>query len=92
MPNGEIADFSNCKFFVTSSMASGQSSIGFNIPEVDKNSLMIHPEIISIVKECFFLKELSQKDLRRILWTKLNKMKKELKKQYVNLEFNFKKI
>jgi ATP-dependent Clp protease ATP-binding subunit ClpC len=92
MPNGEIADFSNCKFFVTSSMASGQSSIGFNIPEVDKNSLMIHPEIISIVKECFFLKELSQKDLRRILWTKLNKMKQDLKIQDVNLEFNFKFI
>tara|TARA_R110002020_G_scaffold238465_1_gene450993 strand:+ start:122 stop:2437 length:2316 start_codon:yes stop_codon:yes gene_type:complete len=92
MNNGEIADFSNCKIFLTSALASGQPSMGFQTGEVGRENLRVDKNILPLVDECFFLNKLTQKDLRRLLWTKLKTIKKNLEGSNINLTFDFKFI
>ena len=92
MNNGEIADFSNCKIFLTSALASGQPSMGFQVGEVSRENLKVDKNILPLVDDCFFLNKLTQKDLRRLLWTKLKRIKKNLKSNDIDLIFDFKFI
>lgn len=89
MSNGDIADFTNCKIFLTSAISSSQSSMGFQGAVSDKDNLVIHPDILSLVDECFSLKELDAKGLRRLLWSKLCRLKNRLKDNDIKLTFNF---
>ena len=89
MSNGDIADFTNCKIFLTSAVSTSQSSMGFQKETSDKDNLIIHPDILSLVDECFSLKELNSKGLRRLLWSKLNRLKNRLKDNNIELTFNF---
>lgn len=89
MSNGDIADFTNCKIFLTSAISSSQSSMGFQEATSDKDNLVIHPDILSLVDECFSLKELDSKGLRRLLWSKLVRLKNRLKDNDIELIFNF---
>jgi ATP-dependent Clp protease ATP-binding subunit ClpC len=89
MSNGDIADFTNCKIFLTSAVSSSQSSMGFQESTLDKDNLVIHPDILSLVDECFSLKELDSKGLRRLLWSKLSRLKNRLKDNNIELTFNF---
>ena len=89
MNNGDMADFTNCKIFLTSDISSSQSSMGFKEAKTEKDNLMIHPDILKHVDECFSLKQIEDKDLRRILWMKLNRLKDRLKDNDINLSFDF---
>ena len=89
MMNGDIADFSNCKIFLTCALSNSQSSMGFQASEKTKDNLLIHPDILSQVDDYFILKELDDKDLRRLLWTKLKRLKNRLRDNDINLEFDF---
>ena len=92
MTNGDIADFSNCKIFLTCSLSSSQSSMGFQASGQPKENLMIHPDILSQVDDYFILKELNDKDLRRLLWMKLKRLKNRLQDNDINLKVDFKYI
>ena len=92
MNNGEIADFSNCKIFLTSALASGQPSVGFQVGTVSKENLKVDKNILPLIDDCFFLNKLTKKDLRRLLWTKLKRIKKNLKSNDIDLIFDFKFI
>ena len=92
MNNGEIADFSNCKIFLTSALASGQPSMGFQVDEVSRDNLKVDKNILPLVDDCFFLNKLTERDLRRLLWTKLKTIKKNLKSNDIDLVFDFKFI
>ena len=92
MNNGEIADFSNCKIFLTSALATGQASMGFRPEEITKENLSINKDILPLIDGCFFLKKLNERDLRRLLWGKLKTIKKNLKSNDIDLVFDFKFI
>ena len=89
MSNGDIADFTNCKIFLTSAISSSQSSMGFQKVSSGKDNLVIHPDILSLVDECFSLKELNKRGLRRLLFFKLNRLKNRLKDSDIDLTFDF---
>jgi len=89
MSNGEVADFTNCKIFLTSAISSSQSSMGFQGAASDKANLMLHPDILSLVDEPFTLKELDERGLRRLLWMKLKRIKNRIKDNDIGLEFDF---
>jgi ATP-dependent Clp protease ATP-binding subunit ClpA len=89
MSNGDIADFTHCKIFLTSDISSSQSSMGFQKAASDKNDLKIHPDILSLVDECFPLTSLNERGLRRLLWMKLKRLKSRLKDNDINLTFDF---
>ena len=90
MSNGDIADFTHCKIFLTSAISSSESSMGFQkeIPS-GKDNLMVHCDILSLVDEPFPLRELDERELRRLLWMKLKILKNRLKDNDIELEFNF---
>ena len=92
MNNGDMADFTNCIIFLTSDLSNSQSSMGFQEAKSDKDNLMIHPDILKHVDECFPLKEIDERGLRRILWMKLKRLKNRLKDNEVELNFDFKYI
>ncbi len=92
MSNGDVADFTNCKIFLTSDISSSQSSMGFQEASSEKDNLMIHPDILSLVDECFPLKQINEKGLRRLLWMKLKRLKSRLKDNDIELSFDFKYI
>ena len=48
--------------------------------------------ILPLVDDCFFLNKLTERDLRRLLWTKLKRIKKNLKSNDIDLIFDFKFI
>ena len=89
MSNGDIADFTHCKIFLTSAISSSQSSMGFQKVLSDKDDLIIHPDILSLVDECFSLKELDKKGLRKLLSFKLHRLKNRLKDNDIELTFDF---
>tara|TARA_Y100000592_G_C5247429_1_gene211217 strand:- start:101 stop:442 length:342 start_codon:yes stop_codon:yes gene_type:complete len=66
--------------------------MGFQEAQSDKDNLMIHPDILKHVDECFPLKEIDERGLRRILWMKLKRLKNRLKDNGVELNFDFKYI
>ena len=92
MSNGDMADFTNCKIFLTSDISNSQSSMGFQGVASDKDNLMIHPDILSLVDECFPLKQIDEKGLRRLLWMKLKRLKNRLKDNDIDLSFDFEYI
>jgi len=92
MNNGDMADFTNCIIFLTSDLSNSQSSMGFQEARSDKDNLMIHPDILKHVDECFPLKEIDERGLRRILWMKLKRLKNRLKDSDIELNFDFKYI
>ena len=91
MNNGDIADFSNCKIFLTSCLSQTQA-LGFAQTEGQGSNPLIHKDILPLIKNSFILNELKTKDLRRILWMKLKTLKNNLKENNINLEFGFKYI
>jgi ATP-dependent Clp protease ATP-binding subunit ClpA len=92
MSNGDMADFTNCKIFLTSDISNSQLSMGFQGVASDKDNLMIHPDILSLVDECFPLKQIDEKGLRRLLWMKLKRLKNRLKDNDIDLSFDFEYI
>ena len=92
MSNGDMADFTNCKIFLTSDISNSQSAMGFQGAVSDRDNLMIHPDILSLVDECFPLKQIDEKGLRRLLWMKLKRLKNRLKDNDIDLTFDFKYI
>ncbi len=89
MNNGDVADFTNCKIFLTSSISSSQSSMGFQGASSNKDNLIIHPDILSLVDESFPLTDLDEKGLRRLLWMKLKRLKNTLQDNDICLSFTF---
>ena len=87
MSNGDIADFTNCKIFLTSSLVESKS-MGFNSDLEDPESV-----VFSELKQYFdcelFLHKLTERDIRRVLWQKLNKIKNSLSASCVSLDFKF---
>jgi len=87
LPNGDCADFSNCKFFLTSRKASN-NKLGFNSSKETSESV-IPTELCSSFNSNLFLHKLDEKALRRVLWHKLTKIKKSLNIKNVELDFDF---
>jgi ATP-dependent Clp protease ATP-binding subunit ClpC len=86
MNNGDIADFSNAKLFVTSSVIKDKS-MGFNSSSEDPAPAIF--EEISDLFDCnIFLKELSSKDILKILSNKLDEIKIDLKLNGVKLLYS----
>ncbi len=86
MHNGEIADFSNCKFILTSSIKKS-SEVGFNtrqeeIPNLPSNFLKFLPNR-------FFLCNLSKRELRRILFNRLKQIQKNCLLKGIQFNFDF---
>ena len=91
MNNGDVADFSNCKIFLTSCL-SHTSQLGFNIKKSRNDNPLIDKDIYSLIKNSFILNKLKTKDLRRILWNKLRNIKNNLEDNGVYLDFTVKYI
>lgn len=87
MNNGDIADFSNCKIFLTSSVVQSKS-MGFN-SELEAPTSAVFEELKQYFDCEIFLHKLNQRDIRRVLWQKLNDIKSSLKLNCVNLNFQF---
>ena len=88
MSNGDIADFSNCKIFLTSCLSQSQESLGFQNTKNNQGNPLIHKDIYSLIKTSFILNKLKMKDLRRILWNKLISLRSNLKDNNIDLRFN----
>ena len=87
MNNGDIADFSNCKIFLTSCL-SHTSQLGFSVEKSRNDDPLIHKDIYSLIKNSFILNELKTKDLRRIFWNKLRNIKLNLEDSDIYLDFS----
>lgn len=87
LSNGECADFSHCKFFLTSKTNKSQS-LGFNNSELNQES-MVFTELSNHFDANLFLRELDEKDLRRVLWCKLDNIKRSLLLKNISFEFDF---
>ena len=88
MSNGDVADFTNCKIFLTSDISSSQSAMGFQGVISDKDNLKIHPDILSLVDECFSLRQIDEEGLRSLLWMKLKRLKNRLNDNDIILSFD----
>ena len=88
LANGEIADFSNCKFIFTSKTEK-DNSMGFNSSKPSEMQPMMNSKLRKLVEKSWFLNNPSQKDLRRIVYKKLCDMRKNLDMQEVSLTFSF---
>lgn len=90
MNNGDIADFSNCKFIFT--CASDKSvSMGFNSNK-NNETPQIDAQFSSLMEKSIPFSRPSKKDLRRIVYKRLNSIKSDLFFQNITLRFNFKYI
>lgn len=87
MPNGDIADFSNCKIFLTSDLVE-QKQMGF-IEDGGNKQLSIFKELCKFFDSTLFLEKLNERDFRRVLWQKLKDLQEKLKMQDIKLQFNF---
>lgn len=87
MQNGDIADFSNCKIFVTSGVKSG-ASMGFIKDEVLADS-NIDPTLLKLISNKFSLNQLTKRDLRRILFNKLKDIRSAALIQDCEFSFDF---
>lgn len=88
MSNGDVADFSNCKIFLTSCLSQSQGSLGFQKNKKGQGDPLIHKDIYSLIKTSLILNKLKMKDLRRILWNKLISLRSNLKDNNIDLRFN----
>jgi ATP-dependent Clp protease ATP-binding subunit ClpC len=87
LSNGECADFSHCKFFLTSG-AKTTSELGFSSYNQEQESMIIK-DLSSSFDSNLFLHRLGEKDLRRALWNKMTNVKKSLSIKGVELSFGF---
>jgi len=86
MSNGDIADFSNSKIFVTSGVEN-DSSMGFNC-SAETPTAAVFKEL-SVFFDCHvFLKQLKKKDIFRVLWQKLHGINKDLKINGISLTYS----
>lgn len=90
MSNGDVADFSNCKFIFTCG-ADESSSMGFNSLKENLGP-KLNKKLLALMEKSFFLSSPLPKDLRRIVYNRLNKIKIGLSFHDVNFNFNFKFI
>ena len=85
--NGDVADFSNCKIFLTSSLVESKA-MGFQSGEENPESV-----VFSDLKQYFdcelFLHKLQGIDIRRVLWQKLKEIRSCLKTSGVYLKYDF---
>jgi ATP-dependent Clp protease ATP-binding subunit ClpA len=76
MQNGEICDFSNCKFFITSRLQKNKT-MGFNTKSSHQKSII--PEDLRKLFDCDLqIEPLSNKDILQILDNRVSKMQKDL--------------
>jgi ATP-dependent Clp protease ATP-binding subunit ClpA len=87
MPNGDIADFSNCKIILTSSVTSS-SSMGFNNQKSPDKTRVVS-KIETLIPNQFSLAPLDKKGLRRVLYNRLQVVKNAALLQNSQLHFNF---
>jgi len=90
MSNGDIADFSNCKFVFTCK-ADESSSMGFNSSKENLGP-KLNKKLLALMEQSLFLSNPLPRDLRRIVYNRLKKIKTNLLFQDVGFEFNFKFI
>jgi len=87
MNNGDIADFSNCKFIFTCGV-DNQKSMGFNSNERNSNA-DIDQDILALIEKSFLLTAPTKIDLRRIVYNRFKEIKTNLKYQDINFHFDF---
>ncbi len=87
LSNGECADFSHCKFFLTSKVNS-KKTLGFNDSSGSPES-MVFGELSNSFTANLFLHELDKKGLRRVLWKKLQNVKNNLNVKSISIDFDF---
>jgi len=85
MANGDIADFSNVKIFVTSGVED-TSSMGFNSDKESPTS-SIFKELLSLVDCNLVLNEARKKDIFRILYHKIQKINEDLRLSDIEVLF-----
>lgn len=85
MSNGDIADFSNVKIFVTSGVEN-TSSMGFNSNKESPTS-SIFKELLSLVDCNVLLQKVKKKDIFRILYNKLQKINDDLRLNNIEVIF-----
>tara|TARA_B100000497_G_scaffold128056_1_gene172885 strand:+ start:3379 stop:5661 length:2283 start_codon:yes stop_codon:yes gene_type:complete len=85
MSNGDIADFSNVKIFVTSGVENS-SSMGFNSDKESPTS-SIFKELLSLVDCNVLLEKIKKKDIFRILCNKLQKINEDLRLNNIEVIF-----
>ena len=85
MSNGDLADFSNAKIFVTSGVENAVS-MGFNSEE-DSPTSSIFKELLSLVDCNLVLNEVRKKDIFRILYHKLQKINEDLRLSDIEVVF-----
>jgi ATP-dependent Clp protease ATP-binding subunit ClpA len=90
MTNGDIADFSNCKFIFTCG-STKSSSMGFKTEE-EVPSPNLNGDFLSLIEKTMLLSSPSKLDLRRIVFNRLKEIKANLFFQNINLDFDFKFI
>ena len=88
MSNGDIADFSNSKIFVTSGVQN-DNSMGFNSSSETTVS-SVFQELTSLFDCNVFLRSLRKKDIFRVLWYKLNKINSDLQINDIEVVFSLK--
>jgi ATP-dependent Clp protease ATP-binding subunit ClpA len=86
MSNGDIADFSNVKIFVTSGVENN-SSMGFNSDKESPTS-SIFKELLSLVDCNVLLKQIKKKDIFRILYNKLQSINEDLHLNNIKVVFS----
>ena len=85
MSNGDIADFSNVKIFVTSGV-DNTPSMGFNSDKESPTS-SIFKELLSLVDCNVLLEKVKKKDIFRILYNKLQKINEDLSLNNIKVTF-----
>ena len=90
MNSGDIADFSNCKFFLTGDNLE-EKSMGFSGGK-DAPRPKISQDLSKYFTSNIFFSELTQRDLRRVLWSKLNQMNEKFAINGIQLVYDFKFI
>ncbi len=86
MPNGDIADFSNSKIFVTSGVHN-DNSMGFNSSSETPVS-SVFEELVSLFDCNVFLTPLRKKDIFRVLYHKLEKINLDLQINDIEIIFS----
>jgi ATP-dependent Clp protease ATP-binding subunit ClpA len=90
MSNGDIADFSNCKFIFTCK-ADESSSMGFNSTK-ETHGPILNRKLSQLMEKSLFFSSPLPRDMRRIVYNKLNQIKSALLFQDIEFKFNFKFI
>lgn len=92
MSNGDIADFSNCKIFLFCDSENKKNSLGFNTGGESKEETQpsLDVELLKLIKNRIKLVHPRKRALRRILFNRLNHIKKISIIQGFEFNFDFK--